>query len=157
MAFCPNCGAQIQDNSAFCRSCGKSANAATPATGYAAAAPAQAPAANSGMADNVAGLLAYLFIPAIIFLVVEPYKKSRFVRFHSFQCLFFAIAWFVLWFLLTIVAMVPFVGSVMFFLFPLIGLAGTVLGIILMIKAYQGQLFKLPVIGDLAEKQANAV
>jgi uncharacterized membrane protein len=157
MAFCPNCGAQIQDNSAFCGSCGKSANAAAPSTGYAAAAPTPAPAANSGMADNVAGLLAYLFIPAIIFLVLEPYKKSRFVRFHSFQCLFFAIAWFVLWFLLMIVATMPFVGTALFFLYPLISLAGLALGIFLMVKAYQGQIFKLPVIGDLAEKQANAV
>lgn len=151
MAFCPNCGAQIQDNSTFCGSCGKSVNAAAP-TGYAAA---QTPVANGGMADNVAGLLAYLFIPAIIFLLVEPYKKSRFVRFHSFQCLFFAIAWFVLWFLLTIVTSV--VGVFMFFLYPIISLAGLALGIFLMIKAYQGQIFKLPMIGDLAEKQANAV
>lgn len=151
MAFCPNCGAQIQDNSTFCGSCGKSVKAAAP-TGYAAA---QTPVANGGMADNVAGLLAYLFIPAIIFLLVEPYKKSRFVRFHSFQCLFFAIAWFVLWFLLTIVTSV--VGVFMFFLYPIISLAGLALGIFLMIKAYQGQIFKLPMIGDLAEKQANAV
>jgi uncharacterized membrane protein len=41
-------------------------------------------------------------------------------------------------------------------LWPLIGLAGLVLWIILFIKAYQGQMFKLPVIGELAEKQAGA-
>jgi uncharacterized membrane protein len=45
----------------------------------------------------------------------------------------------------------------MFFLYPIISLAGLALGIFLMIKAYQGQIFKLPMIGDLAEKQANAI
>jgi uncharacterized membrane protein len=161
MAFCPNCGAQIQGNAAFCASCGKStAVAATPGGAAAGTAPAPAtspaPAANTGMADNVAGLLAYLLIPAILFLVIEPYNKNKFVRFHSFQCLFFAAAWFVLWIALTVVAMVPVVGTMLIFLYPIVGLAGLVLVVFLMVKAYQGQLFKLPAIGDMAEKQANA-
>ena len=43
-----------------------------------------------GLEDNVAGMLAYItIIPAIIFLVVEPFNKRRFVRFHSFQSIFF--------------------------------------------------------------------
>ena len=50
------------------------------------------------MADNVVGMLAYFtFIPALIFIVIEPYNKNRFVRFHSFQSLFFHLAWFVIW------------------------------------------------------------
>lgn len=155
MAFCPNCGAQIQGNAAFCASCGKSTGVAA-APGGAAAGAAPAPATNTGMADNLAGLLAYLLIPAVLFLVIEPYNKNRFVRFHSFQCLFFAAAWFVLWIALTVVAMVPVVGTMLMILYPIVGLAGLVLVVFLMVKAYQGQLFKLPVIGDMAEKQANA-
>jgi uncharacterized membrane protein len=160
MAFCPSCGAQIQGNATFCGGCGKSTAITSAPSGSAAApvhATAASPAAGTGLSDNVAGLLAYLLIPAIIFLLIDPYKKNRFVRFHSFQCVFFAVAWFALWIVLMIFATLPFVTAIMLFLAPLISLAGLVLGIFLMVKAYQGELFKLPVIGDLAEKQANAV
>src|SRR5437660_9697159 len=79
MAFCNMCGAQVADGITTCPACaGRSA---------------AAPAATTGMADNVAGMLAYVtIIPAIIFLVMEPYNKNRFVRFHAFQCLFFCVA-----------------------------------------------------------------
>ena len=91
MAFCSTCGTQIADGSTACAAC----------AGRGAAAPPQAVSTGGttgGMADNVAGMLAYVtIIPAIIFLVVEPYNKSRFVRFHAFQCLFFAVSWTVLW------------------------------------------------------------
>ena len=50
-----------------------------------------APAAG-GLSDNMAGALAYItFIPAIIFLVLEPYNKSAFIRFHSIQCIAFCV------------------------------------------------------------------
>ena len=78
MAFCSECGTQVADGVQFCTSCGKPMGARA-----AAAAPASAAAAG-GLADNVAGLLAYLtIIPAIIFLVIEPFNKNRFVRFHE--------------------------------------------------------------------------
>ena len=110
------------------------------------------------MADNVAGMLAYVtIIPAIIFLVIEPYNKSRFVRFHAFQCLFFAIAWTVLWIALSIVAHIPILGWLTILIWPLVGLAGLVIWVILLLKANGGQMYKLPVIGDMAEKQANAM
>jgi uncharacterized membrane protein len=110
------------------------------------------------MADNVAGMLAYItIIPAIVFLVVEPYNKSRFVRFHSFQCIFFAVAWTALWIALSIFAHIPILGWLSILIWPLIGLAGFIIWIILLVKANQGQMFKLPFIGDLAEKQANAM
>jgi uncharacterized membrane protein len=110
------------------------------------------------MADNVAGMLAYVtIIPAIIFLVVEPYNKNRFIRFHAFQCLFFAVGWTVLWIALSIVAHIPILGWLTVLLWPLVGLAGLVIWVILLLKANQGQMFKLPIVGDLAEKQANAM
>ena len=53
-----------------------------------------ATAASSGLSDNAAGALAYLtVIPAIIFLIVEPYNKNSFVRFHSWQCIFLLSRW----------------------------------------------------------------
>jgi len=110
------------------------------------------------MADNVAGMLAYItIIPAIIFLVVEPYNKSRFIRFHSFQCLFFAAALFILHVGLSIFTFVPFMALITLPLHLLVSLGGFIIWIVLLLKANQGQMYKLPVIGDLAEKQANAM
>jgi uncharacterized membrane protein len=146
MAFCPVCGTQIADGAA-CPKCAAgqtSVPVATVTTG-------------GGLEDNVAGALAYVtIIPAIVFLVLEPFNRKRFVRFHSFQCIFFAIAWTVLWICLSFVAHIPFLGWATLLIWPLVSLVGFVIWLILVLKAYQGQMFKLPVIGDMAEKQAGA-
>jgi len=145
MAFCPTCGTQIADGTACPRCAGGAvhANAST--------------SANAGLADNVAGALAYVtIVPAIVFLVLEPFNKRKFVRFHAFQCLFFAVAWTVLWIALSFVAHIPLLGWATVLIWPLVSLAGLVIWIILVLKAYQGQMFKLPVIGDMAEQQAGA-
>lgn len=154
MAFCASCGGQINDGATFCAKCGRPVVVESTGGGAAvAAAPATA-----GMTDNVAGMLAYVtLIPAIIFLVMAPYNKNRFIRFHSFQCIFFAIAWTVLWVALNIVAQIPVFGWLTIIIWPLVGLAGLVIWIVLVLKAYQGQRWKLPVLGDIAEKQANAI
>jgi uncharacterized membrane protein len=160
MAFCANCGTQLAENAAFCPSCGR-------AQGQAGAGPAAAPqappppvytntpASAAPLAENVAGMLAYFtIIPAIVFLLVEPYNRNRFVRFHSFQCLFTAGALIVIHIALSVVSyampllMIPVYG--------LLGLAELVLWILLIVKAYQHEMFKLPVVGDMAEKQAGA-
>ena len=112
--------------------------------------------AAAGLTDNVAGSLAYVtIIPAIVFLVLEPFNKKRIVRFHSFQCIFFTIAWVVPEVALSIVGHIPLLGWVTLVLWPLVGLAVFVIWLILVLKAYQGQMFKLPVIGDIAEQQAG--
>ena len=145
MAFCPTCGTQIADGTT-CPKC------AAGARNTSIVAPSGA-----GLADNVAGALAYVtIIPAIVFLVIEPFNKKRFVRFHSFQCLFFCVAWTVLWIGLSIIAHIPFLGWATYLIWPLVSLAGFVIWLILVLKAYQGQMFKLPVIGDKAEQQAGA-
>jgi uncharacterized membrane protein len=146
MAFCTVCGAQTPDGSTICPACSRS--------GAAAARPV---AAASGLTDNVAGMLAYVtVIPAIIFLVMEPYNKSRFIRFHSFQSIFFCVALIALNIALSIFTFIPFIGLILVPLHLLIGLGAFALWIILLLKANQGQMFKLPVIGDMAEKQAGA-
>ena len=95
MAFCPNCGTQVADDVAFCPTCGKATGAAGGAAVAAQPPPRRhrsPPAANTTaapLAENIAGMLAYFtIIPAIVFLLIEPYNKNHFVRFHSFQCLF---------------------------------------------------------------------
>ncbi len=146
MAFCTTCGAQIADGS-VCPACAGRAASSAPATANA-----------GGLEENIAAALAYFtIIPAVIFLVLEPFNRNRFIRFHSWQCILFHVAWAVLWFALHLVAAIPFLGWMTLLFWPIIGLAGFILWIILVFKAYQRQMFKLPVIGDFAEKQANAM
>jgi uncharacterized membrane protein len=149
--FCSNCGTQLPENTNNCPGCGKPAGA--PA-GTGAAPSVQA----GGLTDNVAGMLAYVtIIPAILFLVLEPYNRSRFIRFHAFQSIFFYVAWMVLWVALSFVGALPVLGWATVLLWPLLGLGGLILWVLLLMKAYGGQMWKLPVVGDLAEKQANAM
>jgi len=144
--FCTNCGAAVPPAAAACPNCGK------------AIAQSSVSGTTGGLSENVAGLLAYVtIIPAIVFLVLEPYNRNRFIRFHSFQNIFFHIAWFVIGAAMGTLAMIPVLGwATTLLIWPLLGLGGLVLWIVLMLKAYQGQMFKLPFIGDLAEKQAGS-
>jgi uncharacterized membrane protein len=116
------------------------------------------PAQAAGLQDNLAGALCYLgsFITGIIFLAIAPYNQNRFIRFHAFQSIFFAVAWFAFWMANMILTMIlPWSLTVVLSMLGLVvWLGGFVLWIVLMLKAYQGQRFKLPIIGDMAEKQA---
>ncbi len=146
MPFCPGCGTQIAEGST-CPKC----------AGASAATPSATTTAGAGLTDNVAGALAYVtIIPAIVFLILEPYNRKRFIRFHAFQCIFFAVAWTALWIVLAFIGHIPFLGWATILVWPLVSLAGFILWLIMVLKAYQGQKFKLPVIGDMAEKQAGA-
>jgi len=157
MAFCARCGAQLAEGTSFCASCG------TPVGSAAGGPPAPPAAAGTAMASNVAGLLTYIlgFITGIIFLVIEPYKNDKFVRFHAFQSIFFNVAVIVFWIAYTIVASVLGVVS-LGILAMLMGLVGLLISlailaywIFVMYKAYNNELYKIPFIGDLAAKQAG--
>ena len=110
----------------------------------------------SGLSDNAAGGLAYItFIPALIFLLVEPFNKNPYVRFHSWQSIFLTIAWIAADVVLIILGHIPFIGLINLILWPLVALGFLILWIIALINAFNGKRFKLPILGDLAEKQAN--
>jgi uncharacterized membrane protein len=104
---------------------------------------------STGLEINLAALLTYLlgFITGIVFLIVE--KESRFVRFHAMQSTIVFGALFVLNFVLGFIPVLGWIVSVL--LFPVT----VILWIILMIKAYQGEKFKLPIAGDMAEQQVR--
>ncbi len=113
-------------------------------------------APQSGLSDNAASGLAYItIIPAIIFLIVEPFNRNPVVRFHSWQSIFFCIACIVIDVVMLILGRIPFIGWTTWFITPLIGLAFFILWLIVLINAFNGKRFKLPIVGDLAEKQAN--
>lgn len=113
------------------------------------------------MTDNVAAALAYIWIIAIVFLVIEPYNKKRFVRFHCFQSLFFCVAWIILWFAMHIIfgillSVTGIFGLIAIPIYGLVGLGGFILWLYMLFQAYSNKEFKLPFIGDLAAKQAGA-
>jgi uncharacterized membrane protein len=110
--------------------------------------------------EPIAGALAYLtFIPAIVFLLLEPYKKNPFVRFHSFQCL-------LLWGAAILVAIALKLGGMLLFIIPVlgpllvvlvwtvVGLGAVVIWLVLVVKAFQGLMFRLPLLGDFAAQRA---
>ena len=101
---------------------------------------------STGMNQNVAGLLCYLagWITGLIFFLIE--KENRFVRFHAMQSI---ITFGSLTVIFMILGFIPFVG---WMLMPILAILQLILWIVLMVKAYQGQLFKLPMIGDMAER-----
>jgi uncharacterized membrane protein len=115
----------------------------------------------TGIAPNVAGALSYVlgFITGIVFLLLE---KDPFVRFHAYQSILLSAAWVVLQIafsiLSSILLQIPFLGFLVVIIGLLVslvlGLGMFVLEIMLIIKAFQGQRWKLPFIGDMAEKYA---
>lgn len=100
-----------------------------------------------GIDENIEGLLCYVlgFITGIIFLVLE--KENKFVRFHAMQSIATFLPLFVIAF---VVGIIPIIGWMAMYL---IGLLELILWLLLMIKAYQGEKYKLPIAGDFAEKQ----
>ncbi|WP_297090736.1 DUF4870 domain-containing protein [Thermococcus sp.] len=104
-----------------------------------------------GMDENIEGLLAYLIgaLTGIIFLLLE--KESDFVRFHAMQS---TITFISIWVLQMVFRFIPFIGGLISWL---LGLLGFVLWIVGMVKAYQGERYKFPFFGDLAEQWVGKV
>lgn len=106
-------------------------------------------AAAPGLSENAAGAIAYLtIIPAIVFLVMEPYNRSSFIRFHAFQCL----GIYVVGAVVAIFTGIPLIGWI---LGPLMMLGLLVVWLFCILKASQGVKFKLPLLGQLAENMAK--
>jgi uncharacterized membrane protein len=112
---------------------------------------------SSGLSYNAAAGIAYLtIIPAIIFLIVEPFKKNAFVRFHAWQSIFIFIEWTVIDILVGLVQhIVPSTVFLTLTVLQLVALALFIVWLIVFIGAFGGKRIKLPFIGDLAERQAE--
>jgi len=112
--------------------------------------------------EAIAGGLAYItFVPAVIFLALEPYRKNRFVRFHALQCLLFWATGLLTAGLLRlaalVLALIPVLGPLLIWLLAAVaGLAAFFVWLTLIVKALQGETFKLAVLGDLAERYGTA-
>jgi uncharacterized membrane protein len=125
--------------------------------------PERAQAKIGMLTENVAGALAYFsFIPATLLLLLKPYSKNRFVRFQCLQCLFLTLICLLLGVALKLTSpilfLVPLVGPLFVSLVSIVGaLAAVVVWLVLVVKAFQGEVFKLPLLGELAERQANLI
>ena len=106
---------------------------------------------STGMKPNVAGALCYLFgwVTGLIFLLIE--KESKFVRFHAIQSIATYVVLFVIYLILWFIPIIGWIINIF------VAIAMFILWILLMYKAYQGKKFKLPIVGDIAEKQAGQI
>jgi uncharacterized membrane protein len=152
MAFCGKCGSSVASGVTFCPNCGAPVGAAPvgapPMSG-------PGPVASTGLQENVAGLLAYVlgWLTGIIFLLVD---KRPFVRFHAAQSI-------VVFGSLFILRMIFFFGIFggFFWIWSLLSLLVSllilVLWIVLMIQAYQGKWFEVPIAAGIAKSIAGSV
>jgi uncharacterized membrane protein len=170
---CTNCAQQISETAHFCPNCGSSISAApvaqprlTPPSSLPAALPRAAAAASpardknfiktditAGLPDNIAGMLAYFIVPAVVFLLIQPFKRNRFVRFHSFQCLI-TVAVLIL-FQIALALFGKLMPLFVLSLYGLLLLGEITVWLLLLFKAYKNEAFKLPVVGDIAEMLAD--
>ncbi|MCK5653582.1 MAG: DUF4870 domain-containing protein [Dehalococcoidia bacterium] len=106
----------------------------------------------TGIEPNIAGLLCYVlgWVTGLVFFLIE--KDDEFVRFHAMQSIIVFGALHVAMIIMWVFYWIPYVGILFMVVASLISIAAFVLWIILMVKAYQGERYKLPVAGELAEK-----
>ncbi len=151
---CPKCGAEIKPEDQFCGGCGAILSGTTPIPEMGGRSTTKT---SSGLSENTKGMLCYLFgwLGGIVFLLIE--KENKFVRFHAIQ----SVITFLILMILSI-AVQPtsyydqFSGTYRYSdatLSYFVSLLTLILWVVLMYKAYQGEKFKLPIIGDFAEKR----
>jgi uncharacterized membrane protein len=111
----------------------------------------------TSISDNAASAVSYFtFIPAIVLLLLPPYKNSNYVRFHAWQSVLLTIAAFLIDIILgTIALLTLFLGTVaLTYAFRMISLLWLVLWLVCIIQAMNGKRFRIPLLGSIAEKLA---
>jgi uncharacterized membrane protein len=113
----------------------------------------QQPVSAAGLSSNIASMLCYIIpvICPIVFLVLEPYKSDRKIRFDAFQSIFLWVAFIVM---RIVIGIVVGISYSLWFLYSVLALVELAASVLLAIKAFQGEKFVVPVIGPIAEKQA---
>lgn len=162
MPHCTKCGAEVPATAQFCQVCGQPQAGAstTPNAGPVQAYPATA---SSGLSENAAACLSYVlgWITGIIFYLID---RRPYVRFHAAQSI---VTFGGLHLIRIVLGMIFGVGffyggyshfggfGIGLLLIACIGLISFVLWIVLMIKAYQGERFMVPIAGDIAVNLAK--
>jgi len=160
MPFCTQCGNTVGERDTFCANCGsKQEYAARPPSGSMPG-PAGSPATDylGDMSARTAALLCYVplmgWIASIFVLASNRFREDRNTRFHAFQGLYLFVAWLMVdWVLKPVMRVSHVFGDV-----SLIGLVKAVLfgaWIWMMVKVSHNETFKLPLVGELAEKSVT--
>jgi uncharacterized membrane protein len=178
MLLCPYCDVQLPEQAQFCSQCGGTilqpgelpvAEVQAPVEAAPAAEIAEAVAISPSntqdvelpVPENIAAVLSYLtIIPAVAFLYMDPFRRNRFVRFHAVQHLLlfgaavaFGVGAAIVW---SILQLLPFMRVLVFPFVGLISLGWLFVWLLLVVKAYHHETFKLPWIGDYAEQWSQA-
>jgi uncharacterized membrane protein len=148
---CAACGAPTYDEQAACPQCGREGRHSSVATSAAAL-----PTREQGrVPEHLAAALAYItVIPAIVFLVTKPYSKNEFVRFHAYQCVAVAVATTAVAVLFLLLANVLAINLLLIPISLIAAIGISLLVLVCMIKAYQHEIYPLPVLGRWAQKQS---
>ena len=170
---CPLCGAESLEQARFCQGCGAELSqgsvavteSATPVPTKAAAEPSESddslshpePPTALPIPENIAAVVSYITpIPAVLLLYLKPFRDSLFLRFHAFQhILLFLAAIAFLIFAAILGWVIQFIPTMRVLVFPFMGLAALAwffVWLLLVIKAYYHEAFKLPILGDLADE-----
>jgi uncharacterized membrane protein len=141
---CAKCGTKNAEGTKYCQSCGSMLDVQA----------GKVAGSTTSLEPNVAGLLCYLawWITGLVFILIE--KDNKFVRFHAMQSIVTFGAITVVNIVLSILGIIPHIGFVFSVLSWIVWVLAVVLWIVLMVKAYQGERFKLPIAGDIAEKNS---
>jgi uncharacterized membrane protein len=142
--FCPKCGTENAESSKFCQKCGS----------MIVPEPAKSTDTSLGIEPNLGGLLSYAlgWITGLIMILLE--KKNGFIRFHAVQSMVAFGAISILLVAFGILDGLDVVGSLFWALSIATWILAVILWIVLMVKAYQGERYKLPIAGDIAEKNS---
>ena len=158
MPYCPECGDEVTEDDEFCSNCGASLRGSkTPQKRTAGRSSKTA----LGLSENIEAVIAYLLIwvSGIVIFVLE--EENKFVRFHAMQSIivflpltiiswiFGAISGPLFWSIGT-----PFMGGPLLLISQLIGVVIFVLWLLLMFKAYSGEMYELPIAGEIAKNQS---
>jgi len=109
----------------------------------------------AGISDNAAATIAYFtFVPAIIFLLIAPYKENNYIRFHAWQSVLLNITAFIIEIIFGAIALLTlFVAAMpLAYVLRVISLLWLILWLICVIQAMNGKRFKIPLLGNIAEK-----
>jgi uncharacterized membrane protein len=164
MPFCTHCGHEVDENDRFCGNCG----ARQPNAGGGSAAMPSAPQTSDGIPDKTACVLCYIpfvgWIVSIVVLAAKRFRDQRVVRFHAFQGLYLFVAWLLVEQVISPVlfAFSPWMWGGGFFedgaAFRFVGLATLLqltligVGVFMMFRVSDDEMFRLPLLGDLAER-----
>ena len=162
MRHCTNCGATMADDSAFCGACGAPAGTQVAADATPSGMTAS-PSVGTALSTNLAAALSYVlgFITGILFLVLDPYKNNKFIRFHAMQSVLFSvacIAFSIVWSIgvgILVSMMGYWVLTIDVPLRLLVGLGIFVYWLYVMFQAYSEREYHIPWIGDISAKQVH--